>query len=246
MVTSDFFYDLSMAESGGFGIWYEYIAKFRIFKKFRDSKKVLIFGLPEKYSLGLDTLFFADSSELHVVDNRKKTLEDYKKYADKFSKKIRIIYIDNLKDAIKLKKNKYDLLISTEVLQNETSLISVMKDLAKEIIIFVPNKQCYAHPKISHLNSLSMTELRKLGKQAGMKIIDFGYIDCPPWPAGACLPKEIEERGKKSGEGFLIKLIKRILNCITPLLSKFDNFYLSPWKELNSHMVFGIFTQNER
>jgi hypothetical protein len=240
MVTSNFFYEVSMAENGGFGIWYEYIAKSRIFNKFKNSKKVLIFGLPEKYSLGLDTLFFADNSELNVVDNRKKVLEDYKKYADKFSKKIKTIYIKNLNEATKLKKNKYDLLISTEVLQNDISLMSVMKDLAKEIIVFVPNKQGYAHPRISHLKSLSLKRLKEIGKQAGMKIVDSGYIDCPPWPAGATLPKEEKK------EGLAMKLVKKILTRITPLLSKFDSLYLSPWKEINSHMIFGIFIQNER
>src|SRR4030043_1707437 len=145
MAGFDFFYKVSMAEQGGFGIWYEYLAKSRIFKHFKKTKRVLIFGLPEKYSLGLDTLFFAENSELTVIDNRRENLRDYKSYADQFSRKVKTTYVPDLREIRGLKGNRSDLLISTEVLQNDTSLMSVMKDLAKIIIIFVPNKQCYAH-----------------------------------------------------------------------------------------------------
>ncbi len=239
MVTYDLFYELSMAEKGGFGIWYEYLAKSRIFNQFKNSKKVLIFGLPEKYSLGLDTLFFAKKSELFITDSRKNLLKDYQKYALQFSRKIKLIPIDDLKKT-KSKKDKYDLLISTEVLQNDLSLISVMKKLGKIIIIFVPNKNCYAHPKISHLNSLSLKELKTIGERAGLKVIASGYIDCPPWPAGACLPKS-ENKVNEIKEPIFLKLIKKILMRITPLLSKIDSHYPSPWKELNSHMIYCIF-----
>lgn len=238
MVSSNFFKDISFAEKSGFGVWYEYLAKFRIFKKFTSMKKVLIFGLPEKYSLGLDTLLFSEYAELHIVDTRKEVLEDYKKYADKFSKNIKIIPLEKMNQIEILKKNKYDLLISTEVLQNDLSLIRIMKDLSKLIIIFVPNKQCYAHPNISHLNSLSLKKLKSLGQRVNLKIIDAGYIDCPPWPAGACLPKSDNIVIKES---FSMKIIKNILAKITPLLVKLDNHYLSPWKELNSHMVYCVF-----
>ncbi len=237
MVTSDFFYDISMAEKGGFGIWYEYLAKSRIFRRFVNSRKVLIFGLPEKYSLGLDTLFFAEKSELDIIDNRRETLNEYKRYAALFSRKIKIKYVANLHN-LKKQKEKYDLLISTEVLQNDVSLMPVMKHLADIIIIFVPNKQCYAHPRISHLNSLSLEELKKIGEKEGLHLLDSGYIDCPPWPAGACLPKS---EGEKKREPIYLKIIKKILAKFTPFLSKLDFRYPSPWKELNSHMVYCIF-----
>ncbi len=238
MAIYDFFYKVSMAEQGGFGIWYEYLAKSRIFNKFKDPKNVLIFGLPEKYSLGLDTLFFAENSELTVLDNRMENLKDYKKYADQFSKGVKTTYIPDLKETRGLKGNRYDLLISTEVLQNDPSLMFIMKNLAKVIIIFAPNKQCYAHPRISHLNSLSLEELKLLGKEANLTLIDSGYIDCPPWPAGACLPKS---EGESIKEPIYLKLVKKLLTKLTPSLSRLDSHYPAFWKQLNSHMVYCIF-----
>ena len=229
-----------MAEEGGFGIWYEYVVKYRIFKKYLNKKKVLIFGLPEKYSLGLDTLLFTNKSKVHVLDNRKKILTEYKKFANKFKKKVKIIHSKNLKSF--KTKEKYDLVVSTEVIQNDASLFSSLKKLAKTIIIFVPNKRCYAHPYISKLNSMSLKELEELGGEKNLKLIESGYVDCPLWPAGACLPKSEDNEEKK--EHFYINLAKKILTEITPLLTKFDKFYPSPWKEINSHMIYCIF-ENE-
>jgi hypothetical protein len=239
MATYDFSYDVSMAEKGGFGIWYEYAAKSRIFKLFKKSKKVLIFGLPKKYSLGLDTLYFSDNSEVHIVEDRIDVLNEYKKYADQFKKKVKIIPIENLKKAGILKKEKYDLLISTEVLQDDISLFNVMKELSDKIIIFVPNKNCYAHPRISKLKSLSLDTLIKLGKENNLRILSSGYVDCPPWPAGACLPKS--EEGEIVEDPFYISIIKGILTKITPRLVKFDNHYPLLWRKLNSHMAFCIY-----
>jgi hypothetical protein len=249
MAHYDFFYQVSSIEKGGFGIWYEYLAKSRIFRKFQNAKSVIIFGLPKKYSLGLDTLFFADKSELTVVDDKRESLLKYSGFAKKLSKKVKTHYVKNLK-TFKAKK-KYDLLITTEVIQDDTSLFETIGKLADKIIVFVPNKRCYAHPGISGLNSLSLKELLNLGKNNNLRVLESGYIDCPPWPAGACLPKKNEETGKngekgKNKESILIRVVKKILGRITPLLSKFDKFYISPWKELNSHMIFGIFAKNEK
>ena len=241
MATFDFFYNAAMAEKGGFGIWYEYLAKSRIFKRFSSLKNVLIFGLPEKYSLGLDTLFFAENSKLSVLDSREKPLGDYKKFAEKFKRNIKTANVQFLGE-FKSKK-KYDLVISTEVIQNDFSLISTIKSLGKTIIIFVPNKKCYAHPRISGLNSMSIKELAELGKKNGLKVIDKGYIDCPPWPAGACLPKS-EDLNKELKDPLYIKIVKSILTKLVPLLVKFELFYPSPLKELNSHMIYCIF-ENE-
>jgi len=230
-----FFYELSMTEGGGFGIWYEYLAKYRIFKNFHD-KNILIFGLPEKYSLGLDTLYFSDFANLEILEPRKKILQDYKKFAEKFGKKIKIIN----KDFKKFNNKKYDLVISTEVIQNDPSLLKKISFFGNKIIIFVPNKKCYAHPKISKLNSLSLKELKNLGKKYSLKIKNAGYIDCPPWPAGA----ELSKSKKETKEKIYVKVVKKILINITPFLAKLDKFYPSPWKELNSHMVYCVF-ENE-
>ena len=240
MVTYNF-YEAAMLEGGGFGIWYEYLAKFRIFKKFINSKKVLIFGLPEKYSLALDTLIFAKNSRLDIVETRKEVLEAYKKFAKKFSMKINAFLV---RDFTKFKiKRKYNLVISTEVLQNDPSLLKVISRIGKTIIIFVPNKQCYAHPKISKLNSLSLKQLVRLGREQKLKVCEAGYIDCPPWPAGA----ELESKNNKQqkNQKLYISLAKIILRRVTPIFVKFELFYPSPIKELFSHMVYAIF-QNGR
>ncbi len=230
------FYKLSMKEQGGFGIWYEYLAKLRIFRKHKKSKNVLIFGLPKKYSLGLDTLFF---SNLEVVDERKENLKQYKEIANSFGKSVKIIN-KNLKNF--QPKKKYDLVISTEVIQDNTELMSKIEKLGKKIIIFVPNKNCYAHPKISKLNSLKLKQLEELGRKNNLKVKEKGYIDCPPWPAGAQLPKKEQ---KKKKEPFILKGIKKILTEVTPFLAKLDKFYISPWKEINSHMIYCVF-ENEK
>ena len=238
MAIYDFFYDVSITEKSGFGVWYEYMVKYRIFRLFKDSKKVLVFGLPERYSLGLDTLSFATNSELHIVDTNMDFLKNYKKFADMFNKKVKIIHVDDLKKTEFLKKNKYDLLVSAEVLQNDTTLFKIMKEFSEDIVIFVPNKQCYAHPRISHENSLSINELKKLGGENKLILIKSGYLDCPPWPAGAMLPRQ---KGKESDESIFLKFAKKVLVKVTPFLTIFDSYHISPWKELNSHIVFGIF-----
>ncbi len=241
MITYDFLYDFAMAEEGGFGIWYEYLAKYqRIFKKYLNYKKVLIFGLPSKYSLGLDTLSFAENSKLEIVDKRDKILKEYTKFAKQFSKNIKILHTISL-DKFNPKK-KYDLIISTEVIQDNPRLLSKMKELGKTIIVFAPNKECYAHPRISKLNSLSLKYLKKIAIEQRLKIIKLGYIDCPPWPAGGELPKS---DGLTAKLPFYITILKSILNYLTPKLAKLDKFYFTPWKELNSHMIYGIF-ENEQ
>jgi len=242
MKINDFFYKIAFEEKGNFGIWYEYLAKFRIFKKFKHCKRVLIFGLPEKYSLGLDTLFFADNSEVYVVESRKDILNNYKILAKKFKKKIFPILTPKLSN-FKSKK-KFDLILSTEVIQNDPSLVHLIKNFGKYIIIFIPNKKCYAHPKFSNLNSLSLRELKEIGTREGLKMVDSGYVDCPPWPAGAELEKEEELKSKNYKTPFTIILVKKILTKVIPILYLFDCFYPSPIKELNSHMIFGVF-QNE-
>ena len=50
---------LTFAEYEGIGTWYEYLVKYRLFKKLRNIKTVLLAGLPQEYGIAADMLLFA-------------------------------------------------------------------------------------------------------------------------------------------------------------------------------------------
>lgn len=231
MGISKLFLNLSEIESGGLGIWYEYLSKYKIISKIKDLKSVLVCGLPEKYSIGLDTLYFlTKNKELFVIDERPDILNKYKKFAKKFTnKKFRTKIVKNL-SKLPFKSNSFDLVISTEVLQRYEDHEKITREMErvskKYVLCFVPNYYCYAHPKISKLNSLKFKDIKL------RKITKKGYIDIAPWPAGI----KLQKNGKK--EGMHIKLIKFIMNLLIPLLVKFEFVYIPPIRQYLAHMIY--------
>ncbi|MEW6063432.1 MAG: methyltransferase domain-containing protein [Nanoarchaeota archaeon] len=231
MDISKLFFDLAEIESGGLGIWYEYLSKYRIISKIKGIKTVLVCGLPEKYSIGLDSLYFLTKNKnLFIIDERPNILNKYKKLAKKFTnKKFKNRLVKNF-SKLPFKNNSFDLVISTEVLQrykNNKKVAEEMERVSKKYILcFVPNYYCYAHPKISKLNSLKFKDIKF------KNIVKKGYIDIAPWPAGFKLQKNTKK------EEFHIKIIKGIMKLIIPMLVKVEFIYMPPIRQYLAHMIY--------
>lgn len=103
------------------------------------------------------------------------------------------------KDLAGFPDNSYDLVWNFGFLQRKPELIYEMKRVARRYVVaFVPNvanpgvlvhkiyhkvykKPCY-HPERGHPTLMTLSGLRQLFVQAGLKILESGYVDIPPWP----------------------------------------------------------------
>lgn len=236
-----FFLDLSFAENEGLGMWYEYLAKLRIYPS-GHKMKVLVLGLPEKYGLGVDNLLFLmkGASSLTIVDNRPHVLANFKKIANNFLKNDANLEILNVDDFTKtnFKRNSFDLVCSSEVLQQFSNYIEVIQEMIrvskKYVIFFVSNKFCYAHPKFSGLNSYSLKEVKnELKKIRQIEIKKAGYVDIPPYPSGINV-----SHNKRIKKSFWIGLVKKILIFITPVLIIMETVYPPPLRQCFAHFIF--------
>lgn len=235
-----FLLDLSLAEKEGIGIWYEYLAKSRVYPPEKNIK-VLVFGLPEKYGIGIDNLLFlVKSGSLTVIDHRPQVLADFKKITKDFLGENVNLKILNVKDFTKTEftDNSFDLVCSSEVLQQFTNYIEVVREMIrvskKDIVFFVSNKACYAHPKFSGLSSYSLKEIKnQLKKIRQIQIKKAGYADIPPWPSGINVTQN-----EKTRESFLINLVKNIFIFITPTLVRLEIFYPLPLRRWLAHFIY--------
>jgi len=235
-----FLLDLSLAEREGIGMWYEYLAKLRVYPVERDIK-ILVFGLPEKYGIGIDNLLFlVRGGSLTVIDHRPQVLADFEKITKNFLREDVNLKILNVKNFTKTEftDNSFDLVCSSEVLQQFTNHIEIVQEMIRvskrHIVFFVSNKTCYAHPKFSGLNSYSLKEIKnQLKKMRQIQIKKAGYADIPPWPSGINVTQN-----EKTREGFLINLVKNIFIFITPTLVRLEIFYPFPLRRWLAHFIY--------
>lgn len=245
--------DLTFAEWEGVGTWYEYLVKYRIFKKLKNIKTVLVAGLPQEYGISADMLLFAKYAKLTVIDDRKDKLEQFKKLAKDFGFSKNVI-IKQVKSLTKLpfKDNNFDLVSNTEVIQrlkNPKEIIREMERVSKKhIMVFVPNAYYYSHYIITKIGTFKMKDIIKA---CNYPLKAKGYLDRPPWPAGVAVSatgfsftegskakerKDQNQKGQK--ESFFVKLIKDFFLFSTPALAFSEVLYPTPLRELLSHMFF--------
>lgn len=105
----------------------------------------------------------------------------------------------SFRDFNKLKGKPYDLVFNFSFLQRDPSIIFEMKKVSRRyILVFVPNgfnpgmifhnlyHRIYAapcnHPEQGDPKLMTLDGLRTSFHGAGIKVLEMGYIDVPPWP----------------------------------------------------------------
>lgn len=248
--------ELTYAEYEGIGTWYEYLAKYRIFKRLKlgNAKKILLAGLPQEYGVAADILLFAmHGFEITVIDDRVEKLKEFKRIAEEFSvnEKIKLVCSKKMKK-FPFEDNSFDLVTDTEAIQRAGNYKEMIKEMErvsnKHVILFVPNAYYYSHYIITKIKTFKLREIAKL---CSLKIISKGYVDRPPWPAGVAVSssnisftkgskaterKQSEENKVK--DNAVISIIKKIFLFLTPALVLSEIFYPSPLRELLSHMFY--------
>lgn len=245
--------DLTFKEWEGIGTWYEYLAKYKIFKKLKDIKTVLVAGLPQEYGLSTDMLLFAEYAKLTVIDDRKHKLNQFKQIAKSFgvASNVKTIYCKNL-SKYPFKDDSFDLVSNTEAIQRVKNFEYMIKEMErvskKHIILFIPNAYYYSHDIITKIKTFKM---KKLVKACNYPIIEKNYLDRPPWPAGIAVSssKISFTKGSKANErrqsannkikdSFFISIIKKVFIFFTPALVLLESLSFSPLKEFLSHMFY--------
>ena len=238
-------YAINLVEGEGVGTAYEYYSKLRKLRKFINSigspKRILIAGLPEKYGLSMDFFLLGQmlQAETVVIDERSDALERARNALSIIKSKelfndtgIELIKVDNIAEFNnddRVFKKKFDLALSSEVLQRlngaRETYISNLKKSAKNFAVFAPNRGNKSHALLSGLNSIYLEDLLKNYNEgpAGGTIYDFGYIDMPPFPPGLTRAQEKREQASESRfEAFLMKGLEVYCLCedIIPIFAK--------------------------
>ncbi len=237
-------YHATLAEGEGIGTWYEYLAKRRIYKKIQTEVNIIyVDSLPEKYGLGLDLLFWTNK-KIYISDARENKITEIKRVVNKLK-------ITNPEIIFFSPKTKVDLIVNTEVLQNfnGNELTSYIKHAAnktsKYILLFIPNQKCYAHPKISGLNSKSLLPMTKLIKNhKNLIIADSGYIDIPPWPAGMSIQSKAKDIQPTVIKLLFAKFLNQFAQILIPILVKLEVYYPLFIQKHNAHMIYFLLKKN--
>lgn len=207
---------LAQLSGEGLGTAYEYYVKLKLITKHLrgiEPKNILVYGLPEKYGLSLDCIFLGQLLEVPVtvVDDRAQILDKLdsllksSEASNLFSKSdYTLIHVENL--ARSYISGIFDLSFNTEVLQriprqDRIDFIQSISRISKHVFSFVPNSGNSSHNRVSGLASMSLAELQDLCESAGLTVLDFDFLDMPPFPPG------VKKPGKPLREGFLTDII---------------------------------------
>jgi len=197
-------YELALMEGEGLGTAYEYASKREIIKKYLNSKKVLIYGLPEKYGFSLDFLYFSENSgcEVHVYEKKKEKLKRYCTIIRTLEKKGIIkrkpLIISKIREV-------YDVIFSSEVIQqlNSKELQEYCKNVtkfSKSAVVFFPNQNNTSHHAITGLKAYTPEEVSRI---FGCDNVRTGFVDMPPFPPGLHIKSDKTRRSLKVLAQFL-------------------------------------------
>lgn len=191
------FYSLAIEEGEGLGTAYEYASKLKLLKPFLDSRKVLIYGLPEKYGMSLDFLYILSqhNCDVHVYDERKEKIQQYLQIIDILIKKGIIQRKPQIVNEI---REEYDLILSSEVIQRlgKNKLQSYFEDtkkFSKKSLIFFPNANNKSHYFFSKLNSYKPEYVANFFEHD----VKTGFADMPPFPPGLSLKSDKQRKNLK-------------------------------------------------
>lgn len=181
----------------GYGTAYEYMAKARFLVRVKhdlgceDIDKLLILGLPQKYGLSLDFLFWAEYlrvSEVLVFDTREGKLDAFLKGKQWLVDKgiLKDLPIQVLRDWQSLSglDLSSSVIVSCESFQSwdeeKRRFAGKLYGSARCGFCFVPNDYNDAHRKITHLPTIEGNNLERYFSN----VLSKAYLDCPPVPSG--------------------------------------------------------------
>lgn len=259
MTKMERFYKSAILEDEGFGTAYEYMMKDSLMKRFlpRTINSVLLPGIPEKYGYALNALILVDglAKEILVVEDRPQRLDRFNKILDnavkygliKHPKNIGTKLVSNIQEY--LPEKKYSLIISMEVIQRiaeneQQEYLNRLINWADLTFLFSPNRYHEAHRTITHLETIEPKETAQKVDNNIAKVLDYGFVDCPPFSSGITLSKEQREIGSNSSSGLIKKIILKTMLFILFLATKFEGFLPAGRRKKNSHIAYVIIKAN--
>lgn len=200
-------YPLALAEGEGVGTAYEYFAKRLALRRWLTSlpspKTVLMAGLPAKYGCNLDFFLLAHEyqASLTVVDHRPEALT-------KAENALKNAQTEGLLTGLNPTflcltpleqlplSSLFDLAICSEVIQQFTpagrqTYAQRLREVARLVALFCPNKDNASHVGVSGLHGLTQTELKSYFPQTDLPV---SYLDMPPFPPGITRSAEQREQ----------------------------------------------------
>ena len=249
---------ITSLEDEGWGTAYEYLAKFYILEKiFKDNKfnKTLILGLPQKYGYSMDFVLYSiykGAKKIYILESRNWKIKNFKNIVSKIEallnlslkKYLQILEVSSLMQVDSIIKENVNITFSCEVFQKDKSLAKALFKKASNIsryqATFVPNALNKSHKKISGLDTFYLGELTSFALNIqNIKILEKGYIDAPPVPAGITFRKE--SRSKKT---YIDYLLSFLLNGWFFMVELKILKFLKYLHKKQSHIVY-LITENE-
>ena len=217
---------IAFLEGEGFGTAYEYAAKEKIVRAFvKRKKRILVYGLPEKYGFSLNLFLHAriSNAECFLFNaNNKKIPAQVRTEMRKMG--VKIINSDFIS------KKRFDSVMCSEVIQTMSSF--ALKSLqrivkGKSFLFFVPNRNNLSHKKISGLSGLDEQELRKMfGEKTSVS-----YLDIPFFAPGI-------KSNKKKQKSIILNVFAAIG---IPVFSFIERFYPQALKKRKAHLVCALY-----
>ena len=197
----DGFFRAAIAEGEGLGTAYEYYAKFHLMKKVLTEdkvKKIIVFGLPEKYGYSIDFVLYSQyiGASLVIADDRPERLIEHKQicnelFSEDFVNKIEYVHVNSWSEPFEVSRD-VDLALSSEVFQrlNREQRHMFAKNLRNvpKAAVFTPNARNSSHATISGLKTCTVDDFELSFEGIGTK--HFGYVDFFLSPPGLHLKKK--------------------------------------------------------
>lgn len=223
---------IAWLEGEGYGSVYEYLVKSRYLDTRLSSSthhRACILGLPERYGLSGDLLYyFSGKARVTVVDDRKDKIAAFnalvKKLLDRaiISTMPKVRWVRRMSDA-QLKRT--DLIISSEVLQRldeqqQRQYIQLALRESRKAILFAPNPLNRMHSLWSGLSPIDLKALQRTTDNT----FSLTYLDAPPFPPGLSVSR---------GDGSLNTILLRVLRHAASL----ERYYPGIIRRRLSHIV---------
>lgn len=191
------FYNIALLEGEGLGTAYEYYVKRKFLRKIiqriGSPRSICVFGLPQNHGLSMDFCLLASDCKADIT-----IMEERENSARKCEEVLSVLKRDNIISGINVRiikgngmnvNGRFDLLVSTEVLQKYSDeerklVIAKAVDISKVSVFFVPNSDNINRVKSISSNCVQFNALIEELKN-NCEIIDYGYMDMPPFPSGA-------------------------------------------------------------
>lgn len=184
----------------GFGTFYERLIR----KEYLKSLNINFDSVLEvKCGFGVDSLIFKDK-EVTLVENRPAYLQECKRLlaTTPLNNNIELIKSDFLSHPFK--QNSFDLVWSSSLIDdvpNPKALILEMKRVSRKyVLIFASNDlhPTHIYPKFKKTSIpwIDIRTLPRIFESCGLRIMDKGNIDSPPWPSGINLPTKLKDKKK--------------------------------------------------